>query len=99
VITSADILARATAWAGETEAAERNLQHPLTSIDYDIFESHSRTAETTMVPDAYVQVLTGGVGLDELREFYSKKFIPQMPPDMEMTAIRGRSETINSSTR
>jgi hypothetical protein len=88
VITSADILARATAWAGETEAAERNLQHPLTSIDYDIFESHSRTAETTMVPDAYVRVLTGGVGLDELREFYSKKFIPQMPPDTEMTAIR-----------
>jgi carboxymethylenebutenolidase len=41
-----------------------------------------------MVPDAYVQVLTGGVGLDELREFYSKKFIPKMPPDTEMTAIR-----------
>jgi len=40
-----------------------------------------------MVPDAYVQVLTDGVGLDELREFYSKKFIPQMPPDTEMTPI------------
>lgn len=50
------------------------------------------TEETlaTMVEDAYVNhipVLTGGVGKDELREFYSKRFIPQMPPDTEMTAI------------
>lgn len=44
----------------------------------------------TMVDDAYVNhipVLTGGVGRDELREFYSKRFIPQMPPDTEMTPI------------
>lgn len=44
----------------------------------------------TMVPDAYVNhipVMTGGVGLDSLREFYSKHFIPQMPPDTEMIAI------------
>ena len=44
----------------------------------------------TMVADAYVNhiaVLTGGVGLDELREFYSKRFIPQMPPDTEMIPI------------
>jgi carboxymethylenebutenolidase len=44
----------------------------------------------TMVPDAYVNhipVLTGGVGHDELREFYSKRFIPQMPPDTEVTPI------------
>jgi len=44
----------------------------------------------TMVEDAYVNhipVLTGGVGQDELREFYSKRFIPQMPPDTEMTPI------------
>jgi carboxymethylenebutenolidase len=47
-----------------------------------------------MVPDAYVRVLTGGVGLDELREFYSKKFIPQMPPDAE-----DDGDSINSSTR
>jgi carboxymethylenebutenolidase len=43
-----------------------------------------------MVEDAYVNhipVLTGGVGRDELREFYSKRFIPQMPPDTEMTPI------------
>src|SRR5207249_8804419 len=44
----------------------------------------------TMVEDAYVNhipVLTGGMGRDELREFYSKRFIPQMPPDTEMTPV------------
>ena len=44
----------------------------------------------TMVEDAYVNhipVLTGGVGQDELREFYSKRFIPQMPPDTEMIPV------------
>jgi carboxymethylenebutenolidase len=44
----------------------------------------------TMVEDAYVNhvpVLTGGVGQNELREFYSQHFIPQMPPDTTMTPI------------
>ena len=44
----------------------------------------------TMVEDAYVNhipVLTGGTGRQELREFYSKRFIPQMPPDTEMTPV------------
>ena len=44
----------------------------------------------TMVEDAYVNhipVLTGGVGKGQLREFYSKRFIPQMPPDTEMVPI------------
>jgi carboxymethylenebutenolidase len=44
----------------------------------------------TMVPDAYVNhvpVMTGGVGHDELREFYSKRFIPQMPADTAMTPV------------
>ena len=43
-----------------------------------------------MVEDAYVNhipVLTGGAGRDELREFYSKRFIPQMPPDTEMIPV------------
>src|SRR5882724_1022791 len=51
----------------------------------------------TMVEDAYVNhipVLTGGVGRDELREFYSKRFIPQMPPDTEMVPI---SRTIGNN--
>ncbi len=44
----------------------------------------------TMVEDAYVNhipTLTGGVGKAQLAEFYSKRFIPQMPPDTEMTPV------------
>ena len=44
----------------------------------------------TMVEDAYVNhipVLTGGVGKGQLREFYSKHFIPHMPPDTTLTPI------------
>src|SRR5271156_4873546 len=55
------------------------------------FETRS-TEETlaTMVEDAYVNhipVLTGGVGKAQLREFYSKHFIPQMPPDTTLTPL------------
>ncbi|MGE5443955.1 MAG: ester cyclase [Ignavibacteriales bacterium] len=55
------------------------------------FATHN-TEDTlaTMVEDAYVNhipVLTGGVGRDQLQEFYSKRFIPQMPPDTEMIPI------------
>jgi carboxymethylenebutenolidase len=65
----------------------------------DLWDEHVRhefstrnTEDTlaTMVEDAYVNhipVLTGGSGRDELREFYSKRFIPQMPPDTEMTPV------------
>jgi carboxymethylenebutenolidase len=31
--------------------------------------------------------MTGGVGRHQLREFYRTHFIPQMPPDTEMTPI------------
>ncbi len=44
----------------------------------------------TMVEDAYVNhipVLTGGNGKTELREFYSKDFIPSMPPDTTLTPV------------
>ena len=44
----------------------------------------------TMVDDAYVNhipVLTGGCGKHALREFYSQRFIPTMPPDTELTPI------------
>src|SRR5437899_570084 len=44
----------------------------------------------TMVEDAYVNhvpVLTGGRGKAALREFYSKDFIPMMPPDTTLTPI------------
>src|SRR5437016_3694798 len=57
------------------------------------YEFGSRDAEDTletMVADAYVNhipVMTGGVGRDQLREFYSQRFIPQMPPDTSMTPV------------
>jgi len=44
----------------------------------------------TMVDDAYVNhvpVLTGGAGKSALREFYSRDFIPTMPPDTKLTPI------------
>jgi carboxymethylenebutenolidase len=56
----------------------------------------ARAALDTMTPDAYVNhvpVLTGGVGKEQLREFYSKHFIPNMPADTEIVPI---SRTIGS---
>jgi carboxymethylenebutenolidase len=55
------------------------------------FATHN-TEDTlaTMVEDAYVNhipVLTGGVGKEALRKFYSERFIPQMPPDTEVTPV------------
>jgi carboxymethylenebutenolidase len=44
----------------------------------------------TMVADAYVNhvpVMTGGVGREQLREFYGRRFIPQMPPDTEIVPV------------
>ena len=72
-------------------AAQETLQQLWEEHVRHEFATHN-TDDTlaTMVEDAYVNhipVLTGGVGKNELREFYSKRFIPQMPPDTEMTPI------------
>jgi carboxymethylenebutenolidase len=59
-------------------------------VQYEFSKRNTEDTLATMVDDAYVNhipVLTGGVGRDELREFYSKRFIPQMPPDTEMTPV------------
>lgn len=59
-------------------------------VQYEFATHNTEDTLATMVEDAYVNhipVLTGGVGRDQLREFYSKRFIPQMPPDTEMTPI------------
>lgn len=59
-------------------------------VKYEFETGHTEDTLATMVDDAYVNhipVLTGGVGKLELREFYAKHFIPQMPPDTEMTPI------------
>jgi carboxymethylenebutenolidase len=59
-------------------------------VQYEFSTRNTEDTLATMVEDAYVNhipVLTGGSGRDELREFYSKRFIPQMPPDTEMTPV------------
>jgi carboxymethylenebutenolidase len=59
-------------------------------VQYEFSTRNTEDTLATMVDDAYVNhipVLTGGVGRSELREFYSKRFIPQMPPDTEMTPV------------
>ena len=64
-----------------------------------LWEEHTRhefsTRDTeatlaTMLEDAYVihvPVLTGGAGRSALRSFYSRDFIPNMPPDTKLTPI------------
>ena len=59
-------------------------------VKYEFATRDTEDTLETMVADAYVNhvpVLTGGVGHDQLREFYSKRFIPQMPPDTSMTPV------------
>jgi carboxymethylenebutenolidase len=65
----------------------------------ELWEEHTKdefvTRDTeatlaTMVDDAYVNhipVLTGGCGKPELRTFYSRDFIPAMPPDTTLNPI------------
>jgi carboxymethylenebutenolidase len=59
-------------------------------VKYEFATRDTEDTLKTMVADAYVNhvpVMTGGVGHDELREFYSQRFIPQMPPDTSMTPV------------
>ena len=59
-------------------------------VKYEFATRDTEDTLRTMVPDAYVNhvpVMTGGVGHDQLREFYSRRFIPQMPPDTSMTPV------------
>ena len=59
-------------------------------VKYEFATRDTEDTLETMVADAYVNhvpVMTGGVGHDQLREFYSKRFIPQMPPDTSMTPV------------
>jgi carboxymethylenebutenolidase len=73
-----------------TFAQERLSQLWEEHVRYEFSTRNADDTLATMVEDAYVNhipVLTGGSGQDELREFYSKRFIPQMPPDTEMTPV------------
>jgi carboxymethylenebutenolidase len=59
-------------------------------VRYECETKNTDDTLATMVEDAYVNhvpVMTGGSGKPELRRFYSTHFIPQMPPDLEMTPV------------
>ena len=65
-------------------------------LKYEFAARDTEATLATMVDDAYVNhipVLTGGVGKDELREFYAKHFISRMPPD---TTINPISRTVGA---
>src|SRR5439155_10961955 len=59
-------------------------------VKYEFATRDTEDTLKTMVDDAYVNhvpVMTGGVGQGQLREFYSQRFILQMPPDTSMTPV------------
>ena len=81
----------------ETKRADAVLT-PAQQFLNDLWEEHVRDefatrdtdATLAMVPDAYVNhvpVMTGGVGLEQLRDFYARLFIPRMPPDTEIVPV------------
>jgi carboxymethylenebutenolidase len=62
---------------------EEHTQHEFATRD-------TEATLATMVEDAYVNhvpVMTGGFGKSALRDFYSRDFIPCMPPDTTLTPI------------
>ncbi len=76
--------------AGSALSAQRLSELWDDHVKYEFATRHTEDTLATMVEDAYVNhvpVLTGGVGREELREFYSRRFIPQMPPDTSMTPV------------
>jgi carboxymethylenebutenolidase len=62
---------------------EEHTSHEFTTRD-------TEATLATMVEDAYVNhvpVMTGGIGKSALRAFYSRDFIPSMPPDTTLTPV------------
>ena len=58
---------------------------------------NTEAALATMTEDArviHVPTMTGGRGRDELRDFYSRHFINQLPPDLEIVPV---SRTVGQS--
>jgi len=57
---------------------------------YEFATRDTESTLATMTEDAYVNhvpVMTGGCGKAALREFYSRDFIPTMPPDTTLTPV------------
>jgi carboxymethylenebutenolidase len=62
---------------------EEHISHEFTTRD-------TEATLATMTDDAYVNhipVMTGGYGKAALRHFYSRDFIPSMPPDTALTPV------------
>jgi carboxymethylenebutenolidase len=58
--------------------------------DHEFVTRDTEATLATMVDDAYVNhvpVLTGGRGKEALRAFYSRDFIPKMPPDTTLVPV------------
>jgi carboxymethylenebutenolidase len=58
--------------------------------DHEFVTRDTEATLATMVDDAYVNhvpVLTGGRGKEALRAFYSRDFIPRMPPDTTLVPV------------
>ena len=72
---------------------------PAQQVLSDLWEEHMKAefvtrsaddAVAAMLEDAHVNhvpVMTGGVGREQVREFYRMSFIPQMPPDLQIIPI------------
>jgi carboxymethylenebutenolidase len=73
---------------------EEHTKHEFATRDVD-------STLDTMVEDAYVNhipVMTGGYGKAALRDFYSQRFIPCMPPDTTLTPVSrtvGRDQLVD----
>jgi carboxymethylenebutenolidase len=89
-LRSLEFVVRNLAGAGLASAQQTLCARWDDHVKYEFATRNTDDTLETMVPDAYVNhvpVMTGGVGYEELREFYSKRFIPQMPPDTGMTPV------------
>jgi carboxymethylenebutenolidase len=75
----------------ETESAAERLRTAWEEhVAHEFATRDTEATLATMVEDAYVNhipVMTGGTGKEALREFYSTRFIPQMPADTEIELV------------
>lgn len=71
-------------------AAESLIELWRTHLEHEFASRNTDATLATMTEDAYVNhipVMTGGIGHQQLREFYARRFIPKMPPDTIITPI------------
>ena len=75
----------------ENEASEKLLSDAWDDhVRNEFADRNADGAVANMRSDAYVNhvpVLTGGIGREQVYDFYSRHFIPQMPADIEIIPI------------